>query len=182
MASYSTHRLGKVRENYVFNRHRVGKFSSHQLIRLREAYKWQAHALNKILENLPQGLNLDACRGVGACGGTDSVYMEDEDMEGFLAQSSSSQRSSGKLGPDDLSFDKNEHISLLIPAEFLASYLIPPLTFPEEQDTLLDNIPSTSKQCLQRGRGNCIAVSPEKYCHSRKSSNCSNLRYADEDV
>jgi uncharacterized membrane-anchored protein YhcB (DUF1043 family) len=137
VASYSTHRLGKVRENYVFNRNRVGKFSSHQLIRLREAYKWQAQTLNKILENLPQGLNLDSCRGVGACGRTDSIYL-DEDMEEFLAQTSASSYSSSsqRSKSEEKSLEKNEHISLLIPPEFLASYLYLDHHLPSQQDQI----------------------------------------------
>jgi len=104
----------------------VCKFSSHQLLRLREAYKWQAQTLNKILENLPQGLNLDACRGVGACGRTESIYL-DELSEVAGPSNRSSVRTCGHNSSGDSSEDKLEHISLLLPPEILASYLNTPL-------------------------------------------------------
>ena len=122
MSGYSAHQLCKVRENYLFQRNRVCKFSSHQLLRLRESYKWQAQTLNKILENLPT-LNLDTCRGVSTCGRTDSIYLED--ISEFQSVDEDSSYGPGILDicpRDRLQIEKLEHLSLLIPSEFL----IPP--------------------------------------------------------
>lgn len=182
VASYSAHRLGKVRENYVFNRNRVGKFSSHQLIRLREAYKWQAQTLNKILENLPQGLNLDACRGVGACGRTESVGYLDEDSEDFIGQIGHSSNQSSVMKPlrPDLSEDKNEHISLLIPPEFLASYLLPPIPNLKIQATLMADISTRNGEIVYLKNS---ALDRELNGHCSKS--CENhdpIAFADEDI
>ncbi|ODN00225.1 Immunoglobulin superfamily member 10, partial [Orchesella cincta] len=120
VAGYSAHQLCKVRENYVFKRNQVCKFSSHQLLRLRETYKWQAQTLNKILETLPRGLNFDTCRGMGACGRTESIYLDD------MGEFSSTHEIEAELynfrhGPKSGS-DKLEHVSLLIPAEFVREY------------------------------------------------------------
>lgn len=67
--------MNRVRENYVFQRHRIRKFSAHQLLRLRETYKYQQKTLNKILENLPD-LYLQNCR-TGGCQRTDSILFDD---------------------------------------------------------------------------------------------------------
>lgn len=130
MASYSAHRLCKVRENYVFKRNQVCKFSNHQLLRLRETYKWQAQTLNKILENLPRGLNFDTCRGMGACGRTDSIYLDDfgeefgplhADVQSELFHMTSGHQHQNMLGFKSTG-DKLEHVSLLIPPEFVSEY------------------------------------------------------------
>jgi hypothetical protein len=129
VASYSAHQLCKVRENYVFKRNQVCQFSTHQLLRLRETYKWQAQTLNKILENLPRGLNFDTCRGMGACGRTDSIYLEDMMGEDFIGPQdlvadiyhlNHPCTASGSLRTGGL--DKMEHVSLLIPPEFVSDY------------------------------------------------------------
>lgn len=75
MRDYSVSQMNRVRENYVFQRHRIRKFSAHQLLRLRETYKYQQKTLNKILENLPD-LYLQNCR-TGACQRTDSIIFDD---------------------------------------------------------------------------------------------------------
>lgn len=75
MRDYSVSQMNRVRENYVFQRHRIRKFSAHQLLRLRETYKYQQKTLNKILENLPD-LYLQNCR-TGACHRTDSIIFDD---------------------------------------------------------------------------------------------------------
>ncbi|CAG7717187.1 unnamed protein product [Allacma fusca] len=119
VSGYSAQQLCKVRENYLFQRNRVCKFSSHQLLRLRETYKWQAQTLNKILENLPRTLNLDTCRGIGTCGRTDSIYLED--ISEFQSIDDSDYPPDS-INPVRMSHEKLEHVSLLIPPQFM----IPP--------------------------------------------------------
>lgn len=117
----------------MFKRNQVCKFSNHQLLRLRETYKWQAQTLNKILENLPRGLNFDTCRGMGACGRTDSIYLDDfgEEIhcphtihpELYHLTSGSQQLHHHLMGfPSGSRADKLEHVSLLIPPEFVSEY------------------------------------------------------------
>ena len=68
--------MSRVRENYVFQRHKIRKFSAHQLVKLRETYKYQQKTLNKLLENLPD-LYLQNCR-TGGCQRTDSLIFDNE--------------------------------------------------------------------------------------------------------
>lgn len=153
VSSYSTHQLCKVRENYVFQRNRVGKFSSHQMLRLRETYKWQAQTLNKILENLPKTLNFDTCRGIGACGRTDSIYLDD--MSELRPDSILLDPAQLRMG-DGPGFSKTklEHVTLLIPPEFflvspeetihvfpipMTQTNFPPLVEEEEEIEILDD-------------------------------------------
>lgn len=109
----------------MFKRNQVCQFSSHQLLRLRETYKWQAQTLNKILENLPRGLNFDTCRGMGACGRTDSIYLDDmgDEFGGPLTVDAEVYRL-GLNHHKRSHSDKMEHVSLLIPPEFVAEYNI----------------------------------------------------------
>ena len=118
MSTYSTHQLCRVRENYLFQRSRVCKFSSHQLLKLRETYKWQAQTLNKILENLPN-LNFDTCRGMGACGRTDSIYLDELDGDAEFLPAEATQNGNGHA-IDNNTEERAERVSLLIPAELLA--------------------------------------------------------------
>lgn len=86
------------------------------------------------MENLPRGLNFDTCRGMGACGRTDSIYLDDfGDEFGFLhhdlVHAEVYQMTSGhslSLGGTFKSIegngDKMEHVSLLIPPEFVNDY------------------------------------------------------------
>lgn len=73
---YSTGQLGKVRENYVFQRNKIRKFSAHQVLRIQKSYKFQQQAMNKVLENLPS-LYFENCRS-GQCGRTDSIDFDPE--------------------------------------------------------------------------------------------------------
>ncbi|CAL8079550.1 unnamed protein product [Orchesella dallaii] len=152
VASYSAHQLCKVRENYVFKRNQVCKFSSHQLLRLRETYKWQAQTLNKILETLPRGLNFDTCRGMGACGRTESIYLDDM---GEFSSTTEIEAEVYKLRHGLKSgSDKLEHVSLLIPPEFICEYnkrvgateereYRQPPTSPEAEEANADNSEDT---------------------------------------
>lgn len=193
VANYSAHQLCKVRENYVFKRNQVCKFSSHKLLRIRESYKWQALTLNKILENLPRGLNFDTCRGMGACGRTDSIYLDDfGDEFGFLhhdlvhaeVYQMTSGHSLGGFKSIEGNVDKMEHVSLLIPPEFVNEYQQG--TSDDEETPCAqpkidkeDNQPNTEERKQEKKIEDKITVACDKEeavalaCEEENTSNCS---------
>lgn len=170
VASYSGHQLCKVRENYLFQRNRVCKFSSHQLLKIRETYKWQAQTLNKILENLPKTLNFDQCRGIGVCGRADSMYLDDisesdmpldgeggvlDDYPYYYGHYHRHKNSKDRRLDEDgnrLPYDeeKQEHISLLIPPEFMSSFSHNNKDFREKYNSAASTTSTTPSSLCRR--------------------------------